>query len=250
MRRPLKFILVTMLINLPLLAPATDVFQSTSNRINVLELYTSEGCSSCPPADRWLSNLKEDKRLWLSLIPVAFHVDYWNYIGWTDRFSSGRYSDRQRKYARLKNISTVYTPGFLLNGNEWRSFFGLRHLVLDNTENAGLLTVKVEQQQVYAEFVNHSNPVSPPVFSVAILGFDLTTDVRAGENGGKQLKHDFAVLGLHSVPMSKQGDSFLITVKLPATSVSAPRTAIATWVSNGEDPTPLQATGGWLNSPQ
>ena len=246
MKRQLKFLPFVLFVVLPALASATEVFKSSSNRVNVLELYTSEGCSSCPPADRWFSELKDDDRLWQELIPLAFHVDYWNYIGWTDRFSSGNFSDRQRKYARLKNLSTVYTPGFLLNGNEWRSFFGLRHLSLDNSNNVGPLTVNVDRQQVQASFENLGKPVSSPVFSIAILGFDLTTQVKAGENSGRRLKHDFAVLGLQSVPMSIKGDRYLITTKLPSTSISAPRTAIAAWVSRANDPTPIQATGGWL----
>ena len=250
MKSPLKFLLAGILIFLPLMVLAADVFKSTGHRVSVLELYTSEGCSSCPPADRWFSELKEDDRLWQTLIPVAFHVDYWNYIGWTDRFSSGEYSDRQRRYARAKNVSTVYTPGFLLNGNEWRSFFGLRRLSVDDTDNAGLLTVNIDKQEVSASYENRNIPVSSPVFSIAILGFDLTTRVKAGENSGKQLKHDFAVLGLHSVPMSKKDNRYSITTKLPAMSVSAPRTAIAAWVSYEDDPTPVQATGGWLTIPE
>lgn len=250
MKNPLKFLLATMLIYPAFPVSATDVFQSTDHRVSVLELYTSEGCSSCPPADRWFSTLKQDERLWQTLIPVAFHVDYWNYIGWTDRFSSGRYSDRQRRYARTKNVSTVYTPGFLLNGNEWRSFFGLRRLSLDNTANAGQLTVNIDQHEVNASYENHDKPVLSPVFSIAILGFDLTTRVKSGENSGRELKHDFAVLGLHSAPMSKEGNNYSITMKLPATSISAPRTAIAAWISYADDPTPVQATGGWLNFPE
>ncbi len=61
---------------------------SGDTRVNLLELYTSEGCSSCPPADRWLSGLRQDPRLWRQLVPVAFHVDYWDGIGWPDRFAS------------------------------------------------------------------------------------------------------------------------------------------------------------------
>jgi hypothetical protein len=248
MLKQLKLIfLASILIHIPVPGFTTEIFQSASHRVSVLELYTSEGCSSCPPADQWFSKFKEDKRLWESLIPVAFHVDYWNYIGWTDRFSTEKYSDRQRQYARTKNVSTVYTPGFLLNGKEWRSFFGLRRLSLDDTDNAGLLTVNINHQDVNASYENHSKPVSSPVLSIAILGFDLTTQVKAGENRGVKLKHDFVVLGFHSLPMTKQGDRYAIITKLPATRISAQRVAIAAWISNADDPTPLQATGGWLS---
>ncbi len=102
------------LMSLSLTASA-QTFTSTDKRVSVLELYTSEGCSSCPPADEWLSKLKQDDRLWSEIIPLAFHVDYWDYIGWQDPFANKRYSQRQRQYARDKNVRTVYTPGTLLN---------------------------------------------------------------------------------------------------------------------------------------
>lgn len=234
------------MLALPVMSYAVSIFESGTERVSVLELYTSEGCSSCPPADRWLSGLKEDKRLWKQLIPVAFHVDYWNYIGWTDRFASERYSDRQRRYARGKGLSTVYTPGFLLNGQEWRSYFGLRHLSLDSGTDAGNLTVSVEQQTVQATYKPAGQGITKPVLNIAVLGFDLVTKVKAGENRNKQLKHDFTVLGYSTVSMSPDADMFSVTTQLPGTSIQAPQTAIVAWISEHGDQTPIQATGGWL----
>jgi hypothetical protein len=225
---------------------AENIFESGNERVSVLELYTSEGCSSCPPADRWISELKQDQRLWKQLIPIAFHVDYWDYIGWPDRFASQVYSDRQRRYAQSKGLSTVYTPGFLLNGKEWRSFFGLRLLSLDNSKNAGNLTVKVEQQNVHATYKPAGQKINTPVLNIVLLGFDLITKVESGENRGKQLKHDFTVLGYSTVPMSTEADMYSVTTQLPGTSIHAPQTAIATWISEQGDQTPIQATGGWL----
>ena len=83
---------------------------SSNHRVGLLELYTSEGCSSCPPADRWVSSLKDDPRVWKDLVPVAFHVDYWDYIGWRDQFASAAFSRRQQEYARQGAIDSVYTP--------------------------------------------------------------------------------------------------------------------------------------------
>ena len=96
-------------------------YESSAKRTELLELYTSEGCSSCPPADRWLSKLLQDQALWTAFIPVAFHVDYWDYIGWKDRFARSTYSQRQRRYAREQSLRTVYTPGFILNGKPTRN---------------------------------------------------------------------------------------------------------------------------------
>ena len=95
---PVRYIILGVLAGL-----ATDAapiqFQSPERQVALVELYTSEGCSSCPPAESWLSGLKEKPGLWSEFVPVAFHVDYWNYLGWRDKWSSKEYSDRQRDYA-------------------------------------------------------------------------------------------------------------------------------------------------------
>jgi len=246
MKSIINYLFVISLFFMPSALFAIEIFESGTQRVSVLELYTSEGCSSCPPADRWLSELKQDKRLWKQLIPVAFHVDYWDYIGWTDRFASAAFSDRQRRYAQSKGLSTVYTPGFLLNGKEWRSFFGLRHLSLDDSKNAGNLIVKVNQQNVYATYKPAWQKINTPVLNIVLLGFDLISKVESGENRGKQLKHDFTVLGYSTVPMSTETGMYTATTQLPGTSIHAPQTAITTWISEQGDQTPIQATGGWL----
>ncbi|HUR81120.1 MAG TPA: DUF1223 domain-containing protein, partial [Thermoanaerobaculia bacterium] len=80
----------------------------------VLELFTSQGCSSCPSADEFLRKLAaKDKRV----IPLAFHVDYWNYLGWRDPFSSAEWSQRQGDYVRAMKLSTAYTPQLVINGS-------------------------------------------------------------------------------------------------------------------------------------
>src|SRR5713226_2490390 len=73
---------------------ADRVFESGPQKIHLLELFTSEGCSSCPPAEAWLSKLKSDPRLWKDFVPLAFHVDYWDRLGWRDRFSSRAWTER------------------------------------------------------------------------------------------------------------------------------------------------------------
>ena len=98
-------------------------FDSGKARGHLVELFTSEGCSSCPLADRWLSTLERDNRLWKSVFPIAFHVDYWDYIGWPDRFAVPRHSHRQREHRGLGNVYSVYTPGFVVAGREWRGWF-------------------------------------------------------------------------------------------------------------------------------
>jgi len=226
---------------------AEMVFKSSGKRISLLELYTSEGCSSCPPADRWLSKLKHDKRLWREFVPVAFHVDYWNYIGWPDRFSSPVYSERQRHYARTKNISTVYTPGFILNGKEWRSYFGLRKFNPDASIISGEFQVNIDNNQAVASYRPTTKVSRTLVLNIAVLGFDLMTDIKAGENRGKELTHDFVVLGFDAIPLSFVGADYTVTTMLPEVSVETSHKGIAAWISYMDDPTPIQTVGGWLD---
>lgn len=89
-------------------------------KVQLLELFTSEGCSSCPPAEASLSRLVNDSRLWREFVPVAFHVDYWDRFGWKDPFASVEWTKRQQTYAENWKAETVYTPAFVLNGREWR----------------------------------------------------------------------------------------------------------------------------------
>ena len=83
----------------------------------VLELFTSQGCSSCPPADRLLSKLGSDPKLAGRVIPLAFHVDYWDYIGWHDPFDAPRWSQRQQAYARAFHSNRIYTPQLVVDGH-------------------------------------------------------------------------------------------------------------------------------------
>jgi len=90
--------------------------------VALLELFTSEGCSSCPPAETWLSGLRSAPGLWKEFVPASFHVDYWDYLGWRDPWASKIFSYRQRDYAQSWHSDSIYTPGFVLNGREWRSW--------------------------------------------------------------------------------------------------------------------------------
>jgi hypothetical protein len=120
-------------------APIT--FQSSETQTSLLELYTSEGCSSCPPAESWLSRLKESPGLWKEFVPVAFHVDYWDYLGWRDPWSSKTFTDRQHAYAHAWRSDSVYTPGFVLNGKEWRAWSRQKAGPKSAGVRAGVLTV-------------------------------------------------------------------------------------------------------------
>lgn len=216
---------------------------SPANRVALLELYTSEGCSSCPPADRWVSSLKDQPGLWRSFIPVSFHVDYWDYIGWPDRFASPDYSERQHRHAAQQSMRTVYTPGFFLNGAEWR--WRGRELVSDIEDMpAGVLRVDKADQGVEVRF--DSDLVRDDLrISVALLGFGIRTRVKAGENAGRTLEHDFVVLSVEEAHLERDGGGYRAALPPPASDVAAERYALAAWVSSEGDPAPIQAAGGW-----
>ena len=119
------------------------VFESGERRTTLVELYTPEGCSSCPPSDRWIALFKDSPLLWSSVVPLSFHVDYWDYQGWKDEFSSAVYSSRQRKHQRIGNLSAVYTPGVLVDGSEWRGLLETEPFPAKASGRPGKLTLSV-----------------------------------------------------------------------------------------------------------
>lgn len=247
MRLRIAFLTTLLVVHAAPAAGATVQLESPGPRVSLLELYTSEGCSSCPPADRWISALRDDPRLWREVVPVAFHVDYWDYIGWRDRFASPVYSKRQREYARSGHVSTVYTPGFVLAGEEWRAWFALPVLRLARLKQAGRLRLSIDAQRGSIEFTP-AGPASAELEAhVAILGFGLETEVRAGENHGRTLAHDFVVLGYDTHTTMRQSSTHLASFTLPRVKVQAERRAVAAWISAVGDPRPIQAVGGWLD---
>jgi len=226
-------------------------FSSGNTRVQLVELFTSEGCSSCPPADAYLSQLLASDNLWTKYIPVAFHVDYWDYIGWEDRFALPAYSLRQRAYKANRNTRGVYTPQFVIDGNEWRGFFSPFGRTLPSySETNGQLDAKLNNNEVSITFKTPDklNP-NQLKLHVAILGSGIETEVRRGENEGRTLRHDFVVLGhtlLSNGAVTENGLSWQGKLPTYDPKVDADRYAVAFWVSEKISKQTLQATGGWL----
>jgi len=225
------------------------VFKNSSPASSLIELYSSEGCSSCPPAEEWLNSLKSAPELWKSIFPVAFHVDYWDGLGWPDRFASPEYTQRQRNYASALGQDSVYTPEFVLNGMEWRrSWLSWQEIPAMGVKKVGSLTVRSNDNQVSAVYApDPSAPAQPLTINVALLGFNVMTDVKSGENGGRKLEHDFVVLGFSSAALTSQADgNFQSTpVEIKSSTGDKPGAVVA-WVS-GNDGSILQVAGGWLS---
>lgn len=237
-----KHLLISLiLVSTHLQAQESD-FNSGQQQTVLIELYTSEGCNSCPPAEEYLNGLRQHSELWHRYIPVAFHVDYWDYIGWRDPYAHPSHGIRQSWYARQRNLRTVYTPAFVVNGQTWRrGWFGNE---LPSSYNMpGNLKVKVTGEQLKADFVS-STPVSGTLtLNIAVLGMDLLSQIKAGENQGRTAKHNFVVVGYKSL---NSVNAQWLTNLPNLYYTGAKHYALAVWVSREDDPTPLQAVGGYL----
>jgi hypothetical protein len=154
----------------------------------VVELYTSEGCSSCPPADRWLSSLRPRPEV----IALAFHVSYWDRLGWVDRFAQPAFNERQRQLKGPSGASYVYTPQVLVNGQDWRHWPQLPAAPLPAVAEVQLqrdgpvLSARIGRQLAGPAPVRWTG-------YWAVVEDGHRSDVRAGENAGEKLRHDHVV---------------------------------------------------------
>ena len=163
--------------------------ESPATLTPVIELYTSEGCSSCPPADRWLSTLKESAAGGKAVVQ-AFHVGYWDYIGWVDRFANPVHTARQKQVASANGLSNIYTPQVVRNGRDWRDF----NRVAGASEPA-LARIAIHRGSADA-FEASVAPVEPAGRWSAywtVTEHRHSSKVKAGENAGELLAHDFVV---------------------------------------------------------
>jgi hypothetical protein len=169
-------------------------------RMALLELYTSEGCNSCPPTDHWVSSLPQPQFVPQRLVVLAFHVDYWNYLGWPDRFSQRRFTERQQSLVRANGLRTAYTPQLILNGRDFRDTEGIEKQVARiNTQMPSVnLTLHADRMKSTLKTSVSVSPVAPSASEplelyVALYENNLETQVQAGENRGKRLQHDYVV---------------------------------------------------------
>ena len=235
-------ILVLLCFSSPLFA--RELVLSSGNRQNVLmELYTSEGCSSCPPMERYINGFKTQNALWEPYIPLAFHVDYWNYIGWEDRFASPVFAERQREHALEGNVRSVYTPALIVNGAGWRPAL-FSELPSADTLRVGQLDVRVRQDTLNVEFKPVVGDAAAVDLHIALLGMDLVSEITAGENKGRHSRHEFVVIGFKSL----RGQDGRWQTRLP--ELHFPDTearGLAVWVTRPRSLQPLQAVGGYLD---
>jgi hypothetical protein len=239
----LSFILMSafLIISQNIFSDETVTFSSTQRQTQLLEIFSSQGCSSCPPAQNWVNRFEKNPDLWNTVIPVVYHVDYWDYIGWKDRFGKREFSNRQRMYKSNGNVKSVYTPGFVLNGKEWRGFFSRENLP-ESLKKTGTLTgtliVESTPEKIRATY---GKPQPGLKLNLAILGFGFETDVKNGENRNRKLDENFTVVGFAAA----DSNSGSWEIEIPVlTKIKAERYAAAVWVE--KESTVIQATGGWF----
>jgi hypothetical protein len=167
----------------------------------VVELFTSQGCSSCPPADALLRRIARDPAMRGRVIPLAFHVDYWNRLGWSDPFSSREWSQRQGDYVRALKLSSAYTPQVVVNGTRQMVGSSTNEVLRAIDEESrrtpeGTIALALTDTGVT---VRAQSAVPNVDVLVAIAEESVTTDVKRGENGGRTLVNDAIVRKLVQV---------------------------------------------------
>jgi hypothetical protein len=180
------------------------VARSGERTAALVELYTSEGCDSCPPADRWLSGLGARGYVPQRVVPLSLHVDYWDYIGWKDPYAKREFSGRQRKLTQLQRNAIVYTPQVMLQGRDFSGWGGnafdqavarinaqpaKARLALEITSTSRQ-AIGIEAQ---AELLDTAQREAATLY-VAAYENKLASQVTAGENKGHTLAHDYVVL--------------------------------------------------------
>lgn len=182
---------------------------SRSGPAVLLELFTSQGCSSCPPADRILRSLAADDELRGIVVPLAFHVDYWDRLGWRDPFSSPDWSDRQRDYSRAWRADRVYTPQIVVGGatdvvgSDER---GIRRAIAAELRRRPpvhlAMSARADGAQVKVNAtvaIDGSIGIGPLDLMLVVFESGFRTDVARGENGGRTLENDFVVRRLERI---------------------------------------------------
>lgn len=185
------------------------VISAPARKAVLAELFTSEGCSSCPPADALLPELqKEFAGRGFEVIPLGLHVDYWNSLGWRDRFSSADFSSRQEQYARALGTEGPYTPELVVDGKA--EFVGsdrarARAAIVEAAGRPQAADVELSINASGSLTVKASSSKDGAAVTLAITEDNLATKVGAGENSGRELRHAAVVRALRRLGIIQNG---------------------------------------------
>jgi hypothetical protein len=201
---------ITPFIGLNMIIAKIDISKTDGKGFAVLELFTSEGCSSCPPADNLMAKIQQEKD-GKAIYILAYHVDYWNRLGWKDRYSSADFSKRQLEYGRWFGLSTIYTPQVIVNGkaefvgSEESAIRGAISVQLATTPTATLmLQAHLDREGLRIEYQSTKTGKSSRLL-IAILQKAAQSKVERGENAGHTLSHTQIVRALQNEPLNITG---------------------------------------------
>lgn len=231
---PIRFMVLGAMALLPLHAHADCRSQSPAHTVALVELYTSEDCDSCPPADRWLSQLDARGD---SVVPIGLHVDYWDRLGWQDRFASVAFTERQYEQMRRQDAAFVYTPQVLLQGrdfSQWRTGADTAAAFAAITRRPARATIELAEETEAGDArveirvnVPEQRDRRRARVTVALVQDRLVSEVKAGENAGKRLTHDHVVRQWRpGLPVQDNGEA-RERLALPLPSEAGPVTIVA-----------------------
>lgn len=227
-------------------------FKSPNYPVTLIELFSSEGCSSCPPAEQELGELLKHKDLWKKFVPINFHVDYWNHLGWADPYSNATFSERQRHYAAQWGATTIYTPAFVINGQNLGTTIGRQELSTHSRGSKKIpqINLKITSTSKSKYLISVECRDLPPEgrfeIHMALLGNGLISKITAGENKGEKLIQNFTVLSYKFLPLGKKGEPIKWEFDLSQSKAKPISQAVAAWIVNADTMIPLQAVGGPL----
>ncbi len=192
-------------------------FAAESQTPVVIELFTSQGCSSCPPADELLRRIARDPKLRGKVIPLSFHVDYWNYLGWRDPFSSREWSQRQGTYVRAMKLESAYTPQLVVNGTRQlvgSNASGVYKAIEEESKRKPEGSISVRRDGKHVVVRATSNRAA----DVVLVTFEngATTKVERGENKGRTIANDAIVRKLQTLGTVKGRFELRVPVTLGA----------------------------------
>jgi hypothetical protein len=223
----------------------TQIIEGPEKQAALVELFTSESCSSCPPAERFLNRLKKKEGLWVEFVPLEFHVDYWNHLNWQDQYSQKEFTQRQQAYNQVIQRG-VYTPQMILNGEDHRSWRRRGIEGLDHPKVGKLkASVNLKEGKGTIEFKAVKGVNQPKCFA-ALMKEGKSQKITSGENRGKIAQHEFVVHELSENKMIKEKGVYNCQLSFTK-SRDGKSHAIAFWVINGQNLNVIQAAGAFLN---
>ena len=241
-----SFILTVILVNGSERGLESLISETGETRVQLLELFSSESCSSCPPADDWVSGLKNKNNLWKNFVPIVFHVDYWNQLNWVDKLSSEPMTQRQISISKLWANPSVYTPAVVVDGKEWPEWRKSVDYKLPIPEKINGISLKLFKKNdgSFKVHVDRKSKTKSYIVHMVQLGMGVVSKVTSGENSGKLLKHNFVILNWDHKKMSTNESD--VSFKFKKTEYKYSQMALAAWIEEEFKPISLQAVGGYL----